>query len=115
MRARLRQWDAAIADATKVFVALRSHALSLISVKSIEIQPSVIGYSAKSVALVGNGEKHKAYRACDIAFQRFHSTHVAFLLLIKVCILQLGYAQLLILPRLSSYLWPENMTTRYPA
>jgi hypothetical protein len=85
VRARLRQWDAAIADATEVFVALLSHVPSLISIKSIEIQPSVIGYIAKSVALVGNGEKHKAYRTCDIASVRFHSTHVTFLLLIKVC------------------------------
>ena len=86
VRARLEQWDAAIVDATEVFIALLSHALSLIYIKSIKIQPSVIGYIAKSVAHVGNGEKHKAYRACDIAFERFHSTHVTFLLLIKVCI-----------------------------
>ena len=86
IRARLRQWDAAIADTTAVCVAPLSHALSLIYIKSIKIQPSVIGYIAKSVALVGNGEKHKAYRACDIAFERFHSTHVTFLLLIKVCV-----------------------------
>ena len=85
VRARLGQWDVAIADATEVFVALLSRALSLIYIKSIKIQPSVIGYIAKSVALVGNGEKHKAYGACDIAFERFHSTHVTFLLLIKVC------------------------------
>ena len=87
MRARLQQWDATIADATEVFIALLSHALSLIYTKSIKIQPSVIGYVAKSVALVGNGERHKAYRTCDIAFERFHSTHVSFLLLIKVCML----------------------------
>ena len=86
MRARLRQWDAAIADATQVFIALLPHALSLIYIKSIKIRPSVIGYVAKSVALVGNGERHKGYRTCDIAFERFHSTHVTFLLLIKVCI-----------------------------
>ena len=86
VRARLRQRDGAIADATEVFLALLYHVLSLIYIKSIKIQPSVIGYIAKSVALVGNGEKHKAYRACDIAFGRFHSTHVTFLLLIKVCI-----------------------------
>ena len=85
VRARLRQWNAAIADATKVFVALLSHALTLIYIKSIEIQPSVVGYIAKSVALVGKGETHNAYRACDIAFEYFHSTHVTFLLLIKVC------------------------------
>ena len=85
IRARLRKWDTAIADATKVSTVLLSHALSLIYIKSIKIQPSVIGYIAKSVALVGNGEKHKAYRVCDVAFERFHSTHVTFLLLIKVC------------------------------
>ena len=86
MRARLRQWDDAIADATQVFVALLSHTLTLIRIKSIEIHPSAIGNIAKSVALVGKGEKHKAYRACDIAFERFRSTHVTFLLLIKACI-----------------------------
>ena len=62
------------------------HALSLIYIKSIKIEPSIVGYIAKGVALVGKGEKLKAYRACDIAFERFHSTHVTFLLLIKVCI-----------------------------
>ena len=103
VRARLRQWDAAITDATEVFVALLSRALSLIYIKSINIQPSLIGYIAKGVALVGNGEKHKAYRACDIALERFHSTHVTFLLLIKVHVpcTQLDFPQLLIFPRLS--------------
>jgi hypothetical protein len=86
VRARLRQWDASIADATEVFVALLSHPLSLICIKSINFQPSAIAYIAKSVAHVGKGEKHKAYRACDIAFERFHSVHVTFLLLIKVCV-----------------------------
>ena len=91
--------------------------LLLIYIKSMKFEPSVIGYIAKSVALVGKGEKHKAYRACDIAFERFHSTHVTFLLLIKVCIpcASLGCSQLLIFFRLSSCLWPESMTTRYPA
>ena len=85
--ARLRQWDAAIADANEVFFALFSHMLTLIPIfaKSIEIKPSVIGYIAKSVALVGKGEKHKAYRACDIAFEHFHSEYISFLLLTKVC------------------------------
>ena len=118
MRVHLRsEWDAAIADATEVFLALLSHALSLIYMKSIEIKPSVIGYIAKSVALVGKGEKHKAYQTCDIASMRFHSTQVPFLLLIKVCIpcTSLGFPQLLIFPRPSSCLWLESMTTRYPA
>jgi hypothetical protein len=45
-----------------------------------------MGYIAQSVALVGNGERHKGYRAYDIAFERFHSSHGTFLLLVKVCI-----------------------------
>jgi hypothetical protein len=61
----------------------------VIYTKAIEIEPSVIGYIAKSVALVGNGERHKGYRACDIAFERFHSSHVTFLLLIKVFLFEL--------------------------
>ena len=85
VRARLRQWDAAVVDATQVLVDLLFHVLSLNHNKSIKIQPSVIGYIARSVALVGKGESHKAYRTCDIAFQRCHSDHVTFLLLIKVC------------------------------
>jgi hypothetical protein len=90
VRARLRQWDAALVDAEQVLVSLFSHTLSLTSIytKAIKIQPSVIGYIAKGVALVSNGERHKAYRACDIAFERFHSSHVAFLLLVKVCIFE---------------------------
>jgi hypothetical protein len=88
VRARLRQWDTALVDAEQVLVALFLHTLSLTSVytKAIKIQPSVIGYIAKGVALVSNGERHKAYRACDIAFERCHSSHVTFLLLVKVCI-----------------------------
>jgi hypothetical protein len=84
----LRQWDAALVDAEEVLAALFSHTLTLtpIYTKAIKIQPSVIGYIAQSVALVGNGERYKGYRACDIAFERFHSSHVTFLLLVKVCI-----------------------------
>ena len=88
VRARLRLWDAALVDADQVLVPLFSHTLSLTSIytKAIEVQPSVIGYIAKSVALVGNGDRYSGYRACDIAFERFHSSHVSFLLLVKVCI-----------------------------
>ena len=60
--------------------------LTSIYIQAIKIQPSVIGYIAKSVALVGKGEIHKGYQACDIAFIHFHSSQLSFLLLIKVCI-----------------------------
>ena len=88
VRARLRPWDTAIADATQVFVTLLLHMLmlTLICPKSIKIEPSIISYIAKSVALVGIGQKHKAYRACNIAFAHSHSSHISFLLLIKVCV-----------------------------
>ena len=52
--------------------------------KAISIQPSVIGYIAKSIALVCKGEKYDGYRACDIAFEHIDSSHISFLLLIKV-------------------------------
>ena len=86
IRARLRDWDAALVDAKKVLVVLipRSSTLTLIYTKAIKIQPSVIAYIAKSLAHVGNGETHKAYRTCDIAFEHFHSSHTSLLLLIKV-------------------------------
>ena len=63
------------------------HILGLIDIQSIKIKPSLFGYIAMSLALVGNGEKHKAYRACDIAFQHCHSSHVPFLLLLKVSVM----------------------------
>ncbi|KAF8552471.1 hypothetical protein OG21DRAFT_1443452 [Imleria badia] len=70
VRARLQLWNAAVDDAEK----------------SIKIRPSIIGHIAKSVALVGKGEKHKAYRACDIAFDHFHPSRSRFVLLIKAII-----------------------------
>ncbi|KAF8451913.1 hypothetical protein L210DRAFT_3638521 [Boletus edulis BED1] len=61
-------------------------ALTSIHVKAIDIQPSIIAFMAKSVAHVGNGDKDKGYRTCDIAFAHFHSSHGTFLLLIKAII-----------------------------
>jgi hypothetical protein len=59
VRAHLQLWDLAIDDAEKVSLRLLSHTLMLIPNyhKSIKIRPSVIGYIAKSVALIGKGEK----------------------------------------------------------
>ena len=86
VRVRLRLWDAALVDAGQVLVALFSHTLTLTSsyTKAIAIGPSVLGYIAKSVTHVGNGERDKGYQACDIAFDRFRSSHAGFLLLVKV-------------------------------
>ncbi|KAF8439723.1 hypothetical protein L210DRAFT_3504191 [Boletus edulis BED1] len=87
VHARLREWDAALVAAKKVLVDLFSHTLTLIFTKAIKIRPSVVGYIAKSIALVGKGERNKGYRTCDIAFARSHSSHLFFFLLIKAIIM----------------------------
>ena len=86
IRTRLLQWDAANDDAEKVIPPLLSPMLSptLVYIQSIEIQPSVIGLIAKGIALVGEGKKEDAYRACDLAFKHCHSDCVDILLAIKV-------------------------------
>ncbi|KAF8436056.1 hypothetical protein L210DRAFT_3550116 [Boletus edulis BED1] len=70
LRTRRGKWDSALEDAER----------------AIDTQPSAISFIAKSVAHVGKGERHKAYRTCDIAFERFHSSHVTFILLFKAII-----------------------------
>ena len=60
----------------------------------------------KSLAHVGDGERDKGYTACDIAFERFHSSHVTFL--IKVCMFVLGFLILLRSLRPSSCLCRES-------
>ena len=86
----------------------RTLTLTLLYTKALEIEPSLVAYIAKSLAHVGNGERDKGYRACDIAFERFHSSHVTFLLLIKVCTFVPGFLVLLTSPRPLSCLWPES-------
>ena len=93
LRARLREWDAALVDAKMVLLAWLSYAqsLTLIHYKAIDIQPSIIAYIAKSAAHVGKGERDAAYRACDIAFAYSYSSHATLLLFIKVCKSQLCF------------------------
>ena len=92
VRARLQQWDEALVDAQMVLLALLSHSLTLTPsrTKAIDAQPSMIAYIAKSIAHVGNGEKDKAYLACDIAFEHSHSSSIPLPLPIKVCNPALG-------------------------
>lgn len=118
VRGRLQQWDAAIDDAEEVLSSLLFHfpMLMLIRIKSIKIQSSVIGYIAKSVALIGKGEKCKGYSVCDTAFEFFPSAHDSFMRLIKVCTtLSFLVAPLLIFSRLSFCLWQENTVMQYLA
>ena len=116
VRARLQHWDEALVDAEMVLVALLSNSLTLTPsrTKTIDAQPSVVAYIAKSLAHVGKGENDKAYLACDIAFEHSHASHISLPLPIKVCIPALVSGQLPIHLRLSSCLWPENITMQYP-
>ena len=93
VRARLQLWDDALADANTVALAFPSQMSTrlLIHIKVIKIQPSAIAYIAKGLAHVGKGERDMAYRACDIAFEHFHSSHVTLLLLTKVRMFDIGY------------------------
>ena len=105
VRARVRHWEAAIDDAERVSFYLLSHTLILVLIyfKSIGIRPSVIGYIAKSVALIGGGKKEEGCRVYDLAFRHCHPLDVDLLLLIKVRVhawLNFVVPQFLILPRL---------------
>ncbi|KAF8557228.1 WD40 repeat-like protein [Imleria badia] len=71
VRAHLRLWDLAIDDAEK----------------SINIRPSVIGYIAKSLALIGGGKKAQGCRVYDFVFRHCHRIDVDLLLLIKAVVL----------------------------
>lgn len=60
--------------------------LTLSYSKSIRIQPSVIGYIARSVALIGGEKKEEVCRVYDFAFRHCDPSGVDYLLLIKVFI-----------------------------
>ena len=90
----------------------RTLTLTLVYTKALKIESSLIACIARSLAHVGNGERDKGYRACDIAFERFHSSHVTFLLLIKVCTFLLCFPILLMSLRQLSCLWRESASMR---
>ena len=90
IRARLRHWDLAIEDAENVSLRLLSHTpmFNLNHYKSIKVHPSVNGYIARSLALIGGGKKADGCRVYDLAFRHCHTIDVNHILLIKVCILR---------------------------
>ena len=118
LRARLGQWDASLVDAIEMHVAplSRTWTLTPCETKSIQIQRSFIGYVAKCVALVGEGEKDEGIRVCDISLQHFHSEHVTLLLLINVCDSARPWSSFNSSTfRLLFSSWPESMSMLYHA
>ncbi|KAH0825664.1 hypothetical protein J3R83DRAFT_11721 [Lanmaoa asiatica] len=91
IRASLKQWDTAIADATQVASHLISpvaHVYSSVpGPKSLAIQRSIIGHIAKAVALVGRGEHELAFETFDLVFRDCSADETRFLLLIKAILL----------------------------
>ena len=97
VRARLRHWDLAIEDAEKASLGSLFHTLTLNLnyYKSIKLRPSINGYIAQSLALIGKGKKTDGCRVYDLAFRHYHTIDVNLILLIKVRILhavELGYS-----------------------
>jgi hypothetical protein len=54
-------------------------------VKSIDAQPSAMGYITKALAEIGMGESEKAVQVFDLAFANCNPDESNLLLLIKVC------------------------------
>ncbi|KAF8551893.1 hypothetical protein OG21DRAFT_217664 [Imleria badia] len=76
--------------ANRTLSSLLSHTLMLIMNpphKPIKICPSVIGYIAKSLALIGGGGKREGCQVFDLAFRHCDRTDVDLLLLIKAVVL----------------------------
>ncbi|KAH0836360.1 hypothetical protein J3R83DRAFT_7913 [Lanmaoa asiatica] len=63
------------------------HFLGASDSTSLEVQPSVIGYVAKAIARVGQGESQAGIRTFDLAFMHCSLKEIAFLLLIRSVIL----------------------------
>lgn len=55
-----------------------------IRAKSLKVQPSVVGYIAKAIARIGQGEPQAGIRAFDLAFIYCGLEEIPFLFLIRV-------------------------------
>lgn len=86
VRARLQDWNGAYHDAQQVSFLRISHSLVFTCVhpKSLKVQLSVIGYIAKAMARVGQGESQAGIRAFDLTFMRCNLAEIPFLFLIRV-------------------------------
>ena len=87
VRARLQDWSGAYDDAQQVRFCLVFHLPVFIRTKSLKVQPSVIGYIAKAIVRIGQGESQAGIRAFDLAFMHCSLEEIPFLFLIRVRLL----------------------------
>jgi hypothetical protein len=87
VRARHAEWENALQDAAKVrHFAYHEAADDRLTSQSIAIQPSLLGYISKGIALCGNGQLWDAMEAFDLAFIFYNHNPIIvdLLLLVKV-------------------------------
>lgn len=86
LQARFKNWNDALIDAEMVtrHALPQSVTLKDFYFQSIDIQPSVIGCIAKSIALCGQGRHEDSMQAFDLAFSYCSAEEVNYLLLVKV-------------------------------
>ena len=115
VKVRLENWSSAYEDAQKVM--LHSLIGELMSthphVKSIDTQPSAMGYITKALAQIGMGQPEEAMQIFDLAFGNCNPKESNMLLLIKVCDpyeSQVSDTPKRLSLRPPCYLWPENTT-----
>ena len=84
IRSRLKQWELAERDARAVCLIIASCIYSdFLSLKSIKVQPTILGHVAVSIALGGQGQLSAAKHEFNQVFLRDESKNNCLLLLIK--------------------------------
>lgn len=89
IRAHLEDWGGASEDAQQVSSCCIPHlpVFTHVRIKSLEVQPSVVGYVAKAIAHVGQGESAAGIRTFDLALLHCSLEEIGFLLLLRVRVL----------------------------
>lgn len=113
VQARLQKWGSALVDAEMVthHTSFYRTTLKYICFQSIDIQPSVIGCIAKSIALCGQGRHEDSMQAFDLGFNYCSADQLNYLLLVKVCMTYERRSNLTIRSSQSSCSLPDCIAT----
>ena len=99
VRSRLKQWELAERDARAVLLVITSCIHSdFLSMKSIQVQPTILGHIAVSIALGGQGQLSTAKHEFNQVFLRDEPKNNCLLLLIKVPYVSVSSTLLLMNP-----------------